>query len=108
MGKIQMSKTVILITKITCALGHEQEFTFFVKWGARESRKEPGCQAFTVCKDSKVERCYHFHEIYNDQAAVDAHKETPHCKALMGLVEAGKVEMKMDVCNPYFTDEFEE
>ena len=94
--------TIHLIVKIQCAEGAEQEVMDKVKWEAGESRKEPGCQRFDVMKDSKGERTYHLYEIYNDQAAADAHLETEHFKAIWTLKEAGKFSVEfMDEATAY-------
>ena len=41
-------------------------------------RDEPGCVRFDVLQDQKDENHFFFYEIYRDDAAVDAHRQTPH------------------------------
>jgi autoinducer 2-degrading protein len=41
-------------------------------------RDEPGCLRFNVLQDERDENVYYFFEIYKDQAAVEAHRATPH------------------------------
>src|SRR5688572_8408070 len=41
-------------------------------------RDEPGCLRFNVLQDEKDENVYYFYEVYKDQAALEAHRNTPH------------------------------
>ncbi len=41
-------------------------------------RDEPGCVRFNVLQDAGDENVYYFYEVYVDDAAVDAHRATPH------------------------------
>ncbi|MFD5016350.1 putative quinol monooxygenase [Streptomyces chartreusis] len=41
---------------------------------------EPGCRAFDVVYDLADDHHFVFHEIYDDEAAVDAHRTAPHYK----------------------------
>ena len=41
-------------------------------------RDEPGCHRFNVLRDEKDENVYYFYEVYEDQAALEAHRATPH------------------------------
>jgi len=47
---------------------------------AREARKEPGCRQFDVLYDPKDKTKVMLYEIYNDEAAFEAHQQTPHFK----------------------------
>jgi autoinducer 2-degrading protein len=42
------------------------------------ARDEPGCLRFDVLQDEKDENVYYFYEVYKDQAALEAHCQTPH------------------------------
>jgi autoinducer 2-degrading protein len=39
---------------------------------------EPGCLRFNVLQDTQDPNVYVFYEIYRDQAALEAHRATPH------------------------------
>ncbi len=41
-------------------------------------RDEPGCLRFHVLQDERDENVYYFYEVYEDQAALDAHRTMPH------------------------------
>ena len=43
-------------------------------------RDEPGCLRFNVLQDQKDANVYYFYEVYKDEAARLAHRETPHFK----------------------------
>ncbi|HWV80839.1 MAG TPA: putative quinol monooxygenase [Hyphomicrobiaceae bacterium] len=47
--------------------------------------REPGCLQFDVVQDPKNPAHFAVYEIYKDQAAVDAHRASPH------MAETGKV-----------------
>lgn len=42
---------------------------------------EPGCVRFNVLQDERDENVYYFFEVYNDQAALEAHRAMPHYAA---------------------------
>lgn len=41
-------------------------------------RDEPGCLRFEVLQDASDPETYYFFEVYRDEAAIQAHRETPH------------------------------
>ena len=41
-------------------------------------RDEPGCLRFEVLQDASDPDTYYFFEVYADEAALNAHRETPH------------------------------
>jgi quinol monooxygenase YgiN len=48
--------------------------------------KEPGCKQFDVTVDQAASRVV-LYEVYDDQAAFDAHLQTPHLKAFRDGIE---------------------
>lgn len=48
---------------------------------AAGSRKEPGCLKFDLLQDKSDPQKFYFYEMYADEEAMAAHKETPHYKA---------------------------
>jgi len=62
-------------------------------------RDEPGCLRFNVLQDAQDPNVYLFYEVYEDQAALDAHRSAPHydvwrqaADTLDGRVEATRCE----------------
>jgi quinol monooxygenase YgiN len=47
---------------------------------ARNARKEPGCKQFEVLVDPTNRAKVMLYEVYNDEAAFEAHQQTPHFK----------------------------
>ena len=41
-------------------------------------RDEPGCVRFNVLQDAQDPNVYYFYEVYRDEAAIEAHRKTPH------------------------------
>ena len=41
-------------------------------------RDEPGCARFDVLQDATEPNTYYFYEVYNDEAALEAHRQMPH------------------------------
>jgi len=41
-------------------------------------RDEPGCLCFNVLHDLQDPNVYYFFEVYRDEAALEAHRATPH------------------------------
>ena len=41
-------------------------------------RDEPGCLRFNVMQDAQDEQVYYFFEVYEDEAAMEAHRAAPH------------------------------
>ena len=51
-------------------------------------RDEPGCHRFDVMIPAGTTDQLALYEIYDDQAALDAHRQTPHLKAWRAAVQA--------------------
>jgi autoinducer 2-degrading protein len=50
-------------------------------------RDEPGCLRFDVLQDRNDPDKYYFYEVYKDEAAFQAHTETPHLKRWRAAAE---------------------
>ena len=50
-------------------------------------RDEEGCLRFNVYQDNSDENTYHLFEVYRDEAAFQAHRESPHFKRFGATVE---------------------
>ncbi len=44
----------------------------------RSERDEPGCLRFNVLRDADDELTYYFYEVYENEAALEAHRNAPH------------------------------
>jgi quinol monooxygenase YgiN len=59
--------------------GERQRFLRAIEVDALGSeREEPGCFRFNVLQDAQDENVYYFYEVYQDEAALEAHRQTLH------------------------------
>ena len=70
----------VLVVNIRIKPENVARFTPMVLANAREARKEPGCRQFEVLVDPKDKGKVMLFEVYNDEAAFEAHQQTPHFK----------------------------
>ena len=68
-----------LIVTIKAKAEHREEFIEAMLENARSSaRDEPGCLRFDVVQDGEDPNRLHLYELYRDEAAFEAHRQTPH------------------------------
>ncbi|MDA1307839.1 MAG: putative quinol monooxygenase [Acidobacteria bacterium] len=60
---------------------HLEAFLRAACQNADSARNEPGCLRFDVVHDRDDPHWFYFYEVYRDDAALAAHRETPHFKA---------------------------
>jgi quinol monooxygenase YgiN len=71
---------IALIAKLNVAAGKEQQFEKVMLDLAREVRaNEPGNKLYTLCRDANGR--YLVLELYDDDAALAAHRDSAHFKA---------------------------
>jgi quinol monooxygenase YgiN len=58
--------------------GHEHEAEGFLRELRTESRREPGCRTYDVHRSVDEPRAFLIFEQYDDLAALEAHRQTPH------------------------------
>jgi (4S)-4-hydroxy-5-phosphonooxypentane-2,3-dione isomerase len=65
-------------------------------------RDEPGCLRFNVLQDAADANVYYFFEVYQDEAALAAHRTMPHYAVWQAAADtlAGPVELTR--CQPVF------
>lgn len=62
--------------------GKMEAFLPLIRKNAQASvANEPGCQQFDVCTDPERPNQVFLYELYDDEAAFEAHQEMPHYKA---------------------------
>jgi autoinducer 2-degrading protein len=72
---------VILHVAIQVKPEHVAEFLEVVRYDAEHSEQdESGCLRFDMIQDRDDAKQFYFYEVYRDEAAVAAHRETPHFK----------------------------
>lgn len=58
---------------------HVDAFAEAIRENAQASlRDEPGCRQFDVCRDPAAPACFFLYELYDDEAAIQAHLQSSH------------------------------
>ena len=72
---------IILHVTIQLKPEHVAEVLEAALYDAEHSEKdEPGCLRFDVIQDRDDRNRFYFYEVYLDEAALEAHRQTPHFK----------------------------
>lgn len=58
--------------------GHEEEALGYFRQLTGPTRAEPGCRMYIVHRSTTEPRKFFLYEQYDDQAALDAHRASPH------------------------------
>ena len=69
-------------------------------------RDEPGCLRFDVLQDREDPDRYYFYEIYQDEAAFQAHTQTPHLARWREASEVCLAERGRVVCSTLFPRDY--
>ncbi|MGW3568587.1 putative quinol monooxygenase [Streptomyces sp. NPDC000941] len=70
---------IALTVSLQIAPGCRDDFLAAIEENAERSfHDEPGCRFFDVVCDLDDDHHFVFHEIYDDEAAVTAHRSAPH------------------------------
>ena len=65
-------------------------------------RDEPGCFRFNVLQDEADENVYYFYEVYASQAALEAHRATPHYAVWRAAADTLNGPTEAIRCRPVF------
>jgi len=71
---------LILAVHVTITAGHEDEVLEPFRILQEETRREPGCITYVVQRSRENPRHYLIYEQYLDDAALEAHRNSPHFK----------------------------
>jgi quinol monooxygenase YgiN len=84
----------VLIVEFRIKPAHVDDFARAIEENARASRdSEPGCRQFDICRDPADAQIFFLYELYDDEAAVQAHLQAAHFLH-MNAASAGWVETK--------------
>lgn len=95
-----------IIVKTELKSGFRDEFLpLMLENAAASVRDEPGCHVFDVIEDQESPGTFYLYEIYDDPAALEAHKQTPHyahCRSRINPMIERQSVIRADVlaCNP--------
>ncbi|MDT0318646.1 putative quinol monooxygenase [Streptomyces millisiae] len=80
---------IALTVSLQVVPGRRDAFLAAIREQAERSfTDEPGCRYFDVVCDLADDHHFVFHELYDDEAAVDAHRAAPHYPAWQRAVAA--------------------
>jgi autoinducer 2-degrading protein len=83
--------------------GQRQRFLRAIEVDALGSeRDEAGCFRFNVLQDEHDENVYYFYEVYADEAALEAHRRTPHYEVWRGVADTLEGPTEATRCRPVF------
>ena len=72
---------VVLLVTVHVKPEHRSEFVDLARHNAdHATADEPGCVRFDVIQDRDDPNCFRLYEVYRDDAALAAHRQTPHFK----------------------------
>jgi quinol monooxygenase YgiN len=76
----------ILVVEFHIQHAHVAAFDTAIRENARLSvANERGCQQFDVCTDAQEPGLFYLYEVYDDDAALQAHLASPHFLAMDAL-----------------------
>jgi autoinducer 2-degrading protein len=71
----------IILVEVKVKAERVDEFKKLIAYDQEHSEgDEPGCLRFDVLQDTEDELTFFYYEVYKDEAARMAHRETPHFK----------------------------
>ncbi len=92
---------IVLAVTWLANIGEEEKVKHIFGVLAEASRKEPGCRMYIVHQHRDNPRRFLVYEQYDNEAAVQAHRDAPHFQtyAMQQLPEYGK-RIEGDLYNP--------
>src|SRR3546814_15016336 len=78
MTKTPSNQQHVLLVEFRIRPAFINEFESAILHNAAMSLTEAGCRRFDVCRDPQDSALFFLYEIYDDQAAIDAHMQSPH------------------------------
>ena len=85
-GSLIMNQTKKIIAWITAKPGKSHELLALLQWLAGESRREPGNLRWDIWQDPSAPDQYILDELYSNEAAVAAHRASPHFATYLGRI----------------------
>ncbi len=74
-----------LVVEFRIEAAHIDAFAQAIAENAGLSLDEPGCRQFDVCRDPADPALFFLYELYDDQAAIEAHLQTAHFLQMSAL-----------------------
>lgn len=83
MGIHGESRVYAIIARFKVGPGHIDEVISLLRQAAIPSRQEPGCRLYIANQELANPDTIVMYEQYDDEAAFQAHLESPHCRELV-------------------------
>ncbi|MGE0406996.1 MAG: putative quinol monooxygenase, partial [Candidatus Korobacteraceae bacterium] len=75
------STMIVLLVQFTVKPGNEEKTREIIRIMQENTRREPGCRQYVGHQSTENPLQFMFYEVYDDQAALDAHRAAPYFKA---------------------------
>jgi quinol monooxygenase YgiN len=79
---------IVLLAKSTLQEGKQQDFIAVAEKLVKATREEPGCLYYDLVQDDSEDKVFYFVEKYQDEAAVEAHKNSEHFQTFVPMMNA--------------------
>jgi autoinducer 2-degrading protein len=90
---------ISLLVTLEVAPDRVDEFLRYIKEEAADARtKEPGCRRFEISRSVEKANVFTLTEAYDDLAALEAHRKTPHFLLFRQRADGGLIVSKTSVC----------
>lgn len=90
---------ISLLVTLEIAPDRVDEFLGYIKEEAADARaKEPGCRRFELSRSVDKPNLFTLTEGYDDLAALEAHRQTPHFLLFRQRADGGLILSKSSVC----------
>jgi quinol monooxygenase YgiN len=77
---------IAIVAKLKAKPGSEKQMEEALTSMVGKTREEQGCLQYILHKSNQDPTAFVFYEVYQDQAALDAHGKTPHMAEMFGKV----------------------
>jgi autoinducer 2-degrading protein len=92
-------RMISLLVTLEIAPDRVDEFLCYIKEEAEDARtKEPGCRRFEISRSVEKTNVFTLTEAYDDLAALEAHRLTPHFLLFRERAQDGLIVSKTSVC----------
>jgi len=82
---------IVLLAKSVLLEGKQQEFIAVAEKLVKATREEPGCVYYDLVQDASDDKVFYFVEKYQDEAAVEAHKNSEHFQTYVPMMNTFRV-----------------
>lgn len=90
---------ISLLVTLEIAPDRVNEFISYIKEEAADARsKEPGCRRFEISRAVDRPNVFSLTEAYDDLAALEAHRQTPHFLLFRQRADGGLILSKSSIC----------